>query len=583
MHRRSRAVLTVASIAVALAAADTYVVVLALTEMMAGVGLGVQDIHRATPIVSGFLIGYLAALPLVGRIADLISRSQVLLGCLALFTVGSVVTAVAVDLPVLVAGRVVQGVGGGGLVPATLALVADLWPAHRRGLALGVVGAVQEVGSVLGPVLGAVLLSMGGWRLIFWVNAVGGLILAAGIRLLPTPDPVARPGPAGRLPAVPEARDGSAAGPLPVILALTGLGITVLALIAPDGLTRHVTWGLPFVRVAGQTRLGSPLGLLGLALLILAAGWGWRSGRSWTTRVDLTGAALLSLTLGSLVLTFATANPEREVIGPLGWALVPVGLVAAVGWALRQRTAAHPLVPAGLVRGRLAIALAVSLCTGVALVAVIVDVPLLARLTLTDSQVDAALVLVRFLVAVPVGALAGGWALRAMSAGSVAALGLLIAAAALWVMRGWGRDALAANPAEGDPGAVAGTATATLVLVGLGLGLAIAPVNAAALAEVGAGRHGVASGLVVLARMVGMVTGLAALTAVGLRQYYLTVQALPAPVDPATLLDAALVQTQTVFAGAGVVAAAGAVLAVTLARSPSGRPHPRTAIRTGSQ
>ena len=57
-----------------------------------------------------------------------------LLGCLAVFVVGSAVTALAVELPVLVTGRVVQGVGGGGLVPATLALVADLWPAGRRGL-----------------------------------------------------------------------------------------------------------------------------------------------------------------------------------------------------------------------------------------------------------------------------------------------------------------------------------------------------------------------------------------------------------------------------------------------------------------
>ena len=181
---RSKALLATAALAVLLTAADTYVVVLALQDMMAGVGLGIDELQRATPIVSGFLLGYIAVLPLIGRLSDLVSRQRVLLWCLVLFGLGSVVTALAVDLPVIVGGRVIQGIGGGGLVPATLALVADLLPRGRRGMALGMVSAVQEVGSVLGPLLGAAILAVWSWRAIFWVNAAAAVVLAVMIGVL---------------------------------------------------------------------------------------------------------------------------------------------------------------------------------------------------------------------------------------------------------------------------------------------------------------------------------------------------------------------------------------------------------------
>ena len=162
--------------AVALASADTYVVVVALPDMMAGVGLGIDELHRATPIISGFLLGYIAVLPLIGRLSDLVARQRILLFCLSVFVIGSAITAVSVELPVLVGGRVLQGIGGGGLVPATLALVADLWPPDRRGTPLGVVGAMQELGSVVGPLLGAAVLAVADWRAIFWLSPAVALI-----------------------------------------------------------------------------------------------------------------------------------------------------------------------------------------------------------------------------------------------------------------------------------------------------------------------------------------------------------------------------------------------------------------------
>jgi MFS family permease len=546
-----RALLATASTAVALAAADTYVVVVALTDMMTGVGLGIDALQQATPIISGFLLGYIAVLPLIGRLADLVARQRILVACLMIFVIGSAITALSVELPVLVTGRVLQGVGGGGLVPATLAIVAELWPADRRGAALGVVGAVQELGSVLGPVVGAVVLAVSDWRMIFWLNVIAGLVLAGAVVLV-----------GGERPNRPHG--------IPLLVGAVAVVAAALTLVAPQRLVDDVTLGTPFVPFGESTsRVVTPIGLVTLLLVAL---WGALHARRWwglLRRADLPGVLLLGLALGSVVLTFAASDPEHEVVGPWGIALLPLGAVALVLYLLRHRRAAVPLVPRGVVRGRARQALVVSACVGAALVAVVVDIPVLARLTLTDSQTVAALVLVRFLVAVPVGALLGGWSLRRFGDGVVSGTGLLLAAVGLVAMSRWGDGSLD-RP----------TATVVLVMVGLGMGLAIAPVNNAALADSPAQAHGVASALVVVSRMVGMVVGLALLTALGLRRYYEAVAALPDQTDTAALLAAGVVQVQTVFLGAAVAALLGALASVGLGlrRTPTRPVEPQLSV-----
>src|SRR4051794_686973 len=161
--------------------------------MMGAVGVPIDALQRAAPIVSGFLLGYVAMLPLIGRIADLRGRVPVLVAALLVFAVGSLITALAYDMPTMVLGRFLQGVGGGGLVPATLALVADLYSVERRGVPLGVVSAVQELGSVLGPLFGALVLSVADWRVVFLVDLLVGLVLGAALRRL-AGSPGPRPG-----------------------------------------------------------------------------------------------------------------------------------------------------------------------------------------------------------------------------------------------------------------------------------------------------------------------------------------------------------------------------------------------------
>ncbi len=562
MSASPRLLLGLAAVAVAFAAADTYVVVLALPEMMTGAGLAVDELQRAAPIVSGFLLGYVAMLPLIGRIADLRGRLPVLVGSLVVFALGSLVTAASYDLASMVVGRFLQGMGGGGLVPATLALVADIYPPRRRGVPLGVVGAVQELGSVVGPLYGAVVLAVADWEAIFWLNLAVGLVLAAVLAASGGDRPARR-----RTWDVPGA-----------VLAAAVVGLLTLVLLEPDPLTEGVTTGLAFLPVVGGSRWLSPLTLTLLAVvtalvvhslradrpLLDLRGWA-RTGRS----ADLPGAGLLALSLGGVILAFATADPEVEVFSPAGPWYLTLAVAAALLFWLRHRRVADSLVPHGAFRAAPAWgSVVVSFFVGSALIAALVDIPLFARVTVhPDSQLMAALVLVRFLVALPVGALVGGSLVRSVPTGVVTAAGMALAAVGFAWMSGWGLESLA------DP-----VSTVPLVLGGLGFGLALAPVNAALLAATEDAVHGVASALLVVARMVGMLVGISALTTIGLRRYYSVQSDLPAPAEVCggatrcaeytTLLrEAGLAQLQTVFVGAAVASVVAGVLALVTFRS----------------
>jgi MFS family permease len=557
----ARLLLALAATAVAFAAADTYVVVLALPDMMAAAGLSADELQRAAPLVSGFLLGYVAMLPLVGRIADLRGRTPVLVGSLVVFAVGSLLTASAYDLTTMVVGRFLQGVGGGGLVPATLALVADMWPPSRRGLPLGVVGAVQELGAVVGPLYGAVVLAVADWRAIFWVNLAVGLVLGAAI-----------------VASRPETRrpDAGAAAPdvAGAVLAVGALACVAVLMREPDGLVTDVEWGRAFLPVVGESRWSSPLALAAyglLALFLVRQGTArrplltWRTWRAVLAAVDVIGAVLLAVALGGVIAAFASADPETAVLDGQGVVWLAAAAVAAMLFGWRQRASPTPLVPRGALRPRAAWgAVSVSFFVGAALIAALVDIPFFARLTVyPDSQLDAALVLVRFLVALPVGALVGGWLLRRVAPGLLAATGMVLAAAAFVLMTGWDAESLRSA-----------AATVPLVLGGFGFGLAVAPVNAALLAVTDHSVHGVSSALLVVSRMVGMLVGISALTTIGLRRFYAVSADVPpvqelCPQTPTDcpeygdrLLAAGLAQLDAVFLGAAVCALVAAGLAV---------------------
>ncbi|WP_099022200.1 MFS transporter [Mycolicibacterium palauense] len=484
-----RIAISAGSLAVLLGALDTYVVVTIMTDIMRDVGIPINKIQQATPIVTSYLLGYIAAMPLLGRASDRFGRKLLLQASLAGFAVGSLVTALSGDLTMLIVGRVIQGVASGALLPVTLALAADLWSARNRAAVLGGIGAAQELGSVLGPLYGiAVVWALNTWRDVFWIN----------------------------------------------------IPLAAVAMVM-------IHFSLP-----GRDR-----------------------GSHADERVDVIGGLLLALALGLAVVGLYNPAPDgKQVLPSWGLPVVAAAIVAAIAFFGWERFARTKLIePAGVRFGPFLAALAASVCAGAALMVTLVNVELFGQGVLGMDQNAAAGLLLRFLVALPVGAVLGGWLATRVGDRLVIFAGLLISAGGYWLVSKWGVDVLSARH---DLGLFTLPAFDTdLALAGFGLGLVIGPLTSAALRVVPPAQHGIASSLVVVARMTGMLVGVAALSAWGLYRFNQILTSLP--VEPATGLAARIaaeaaryrlafsMQYGEIFAITAIVCVVGALLGLVVA------------------
>jgi EmrB/QacA subfamily drug resistance transporter len=124
----------------------------------------------ATWVVTGYLLAATVAAPIYGRLGDAFGRKRMLLWSLGLFLAGSAVCAIAPSLAPLVAGRCLQGFGGGGLMTLSQALIGEVVSPKERGRFQGWFGAVFALASTIGPAAGGVMTQYIGWRSIFWIN-----------------------------------------------------------------------------------------------------------------------------------------------------------------------------------------------------------------------------------------------------------------------------------------------------------------------------------------------------------------------------------------------------------------------------
>jgi MFS family permease len=344
---------------------------------------GWQRLREASWIINGYLLVYVVAMPLAGRLGDLWGNRRVFLGALALFTVGSALAGASQTLEQLIAARLVQAAGGGALVPVATSSAAHLFGGRARPRALGVIGALTFLGMAAGPFLGAAIL-----------DAVHPDAALARLGLAP----------------------GSAAW----------------TFLVP-------AWRWIFY-------VNVPIGTVAL-VVAWAASAGWdtprRPGRVDLLGGALVAAALIG-TLGALTLlgsgggAQADGGPDPRLTAAALAAVAVVALPLAVVHGLRTR---DPFLDPRLFR-RPAIASAalVSLLTGYGLATAIVGAAVFVDRVLYGGPDEQRVALGALAGATALGALVSGWALRTLGLRVVTIAGLAASVVGLVVMSGWTPD-----------------------------------------------------------------------------------------------------------------------------------------------
>src|SRR5690348_998201 len=175
--QRVRLIFAALLLVLLLASLDQTIVSTALPTIVGDLG-GIQHLSW---VVTAYLLASTIAGPLYGKLGDLYGRKKLLQAAIVIFLIGSALCGISQNMTELIAFRAIQGLGGGGLMVTTMAVVGDIIPPRERGRYQGFFGAVFGVSTVVGPLLGGFFVDNLSWRWIFYVNVPIGVVAFAVI------------------------------------------------------------------------------------------------------------------------------------------------------------------------------------------------------------------------------------------------------------------------------------------------------------------------------------------------------------------------------------------------------------------
>jgi DHA2 family multidrug resistance protein len=322
---------------------DTSIANVALPYMAGSLG-ATND--QSTWVLTSYLVSNAIVLPISGWLSNFFGRKRFFMVCLVIFTVSSLLCGIAPSLSAIIFFRILQGMGGGGLQPMAQAILADIFPPEKRGLAFALYGITAVIAPTVGPTLGGWITDNYTWRWIFFINLpVGILALYLVYRLVDDP-PWAKRQSGLKIDYIGVSLLALGVGALQVMLDkgqeddwFGSRFITTLAVLAVVGLVSLVVWEWLHKKPIVEVKLFRNLNFLGSNLMMFTLGLIYfgslvmmplflQSLMGYTAEsagIVLSGSGVLLLVLMPVV-GFVSSKAQARYLVAFGWLTLAIGM-----------------------------------------------------------------------------------------------------------------------------------------------------------------------------------------------------------------------------------------------------------------